>query len=312
MMRLLFNPAMLGVVAIFLSVIWMLRDQKDRTRPLLVLAVVLNLFYGVLLNLTMGHEGGLLPWKYDHILFRLDESLGLQAAAVMVGSVQGFWRIVLWVVYQSMVPMMIVWFLVTEYRGRRGTVVLAYVTELVFGPLLYAIVPGCGPIYAFGKQWLHPPPVAAQAIRLTGMPNAFPSLHVATAFVFVFFAPRRLWKAIALAFLAATLLATLSTGEHYVIDLVPGLAFGCCASWVGLRKIGWALGFLGMVLAWSLSVRFGYAFLIAHPGAVLAALALTVAAVIVALVRGWRASGGASGIGRESECVQPVELLRTH
>ncbi len=300
MMNLLFNPAMLGVLAIFLSVVWMLRDQKDRTRPLLVLAVVLNLFYGVLLKLAMGHEGGLLPWKYDHILFRIDESLGLQTLAVMVGSIQGFWRILLWIVYQAMVPMMIVWFLVTEYRGRRGTVVLAYVIELVFGPLLYAIVPGCGPVYAFGKQWLHPAPVAAEAVRLTGMPNAFPSLHVATAFVFVFFAPGKLWKGIALAFLAATLLATLSSGEHYVIDLVPGLAFGCCASWVGLRKMRPALAFLGVVLAWSLSVRLAYSFLIAHPGVVLAALALTVAIVGVALGRGWRIAAENSTMSQEA------------
>jgi PAP2 superfamily len=303
MINLLFNPAMLGVLAIFLSVIWMLRDQKDRTRPLLVLALVLNLFYGVLLNFTMGRESGLLPWKYDHILFRMDESLGLQVPAAMVRSLQGDWRIFLWIVYQAMVPMMIVWFLVTEYGGRRGSVVLAYVTELIFGPLLYAVVPGCGPIYAFGKQWLNPAAVAADTMRLTGMPNAFPSLHVATAFVFVFFAPGRLWRAIALAFLAATLLATLSTGEHYVIDLVPGLAFGCCASYVGLRRVRSALGFLGMVLAWSLSVRLAYPFLIAHPGVELGAIALTVAVVILGLIRGWEAAE------RERTMVQEAPAL---
>lgn len=290
MMNYLFNPAMIGVMAVFLSIVWMLRDQKDRTRPLLVLALVLNLFYGVALNLTMGREGGLLPMKYDHILYRIDLSLGLQAPAALVRSAHGIWRILLWIVYQSMVPMMIVWFLVTEYRGRRGTVVLAYVTELVFGPLLYAIVPGCGPIYAFGKQWLHPAPVAAEVVRLTGMPNAFPSLHAATAFVFVFFAPGKLWKGLALVFLAATLLATLSTGEHYVIDLVPGLAFGCCVSCVGMRRLRSALAFLGVVLAWSLSVRLEYTWLIAHPVIVLAALALTIAMVLVALIGQWRAT----------------------
>lgn len=285
------NPAMLGVLALFLSIVWMLRDEKDRTRPLLVLAVVINLFYGVLLNLTMSREGALFPWKYDHVLYCLDESLGLHAA-VVARALQGHWHIALWVIYQAMVPMMIVWFLVTRYRGWRGSVVLAYVAELIFGPLLYTIVPACGPLYAFGKQWLHPPQVPAGAIRLAGMPNAFPSLHVATAFVFVFFAPNKLWKAVALAFLAATVLATLSTGEHYVIDLVPGLAFGCFAACVGLRRIRWAVGFIAIALAWSIGVRLAYGFFIAHPALVLACLLLTVAAAIAALLVEWHTAAG--------------------
>ena len=88
-----------------------------------------------------------------------------------------------------MVPMMICWFLVTRRRKMRGSVVMAYVGELVAGPLLYAVLPACGPAYAFGAQWLHPQQVQAGIVRLASMPNAFPSLHIATAFVFVLFAP---------------------------------------------------------------------------------------------------------------------------
>lgn len=280
---------MMGVLALFLAILWMLRDQKDRTRAWLVLALVLNLFYGVLLNLTMIREGGVFPWKYDRVLFCLDASLGLHAAAV-ARATQGAWRLPLLAVYQAMEPMMIAWFLVARYFGWRGSLVLAYVAELIFGPLFYTVVPACGPIYAFGKQWLHPPAVTAGVIRLAGMPNAFPSLHMATALVFVFFAPGRIWRAIALVFLAGTVLATLSTGEHYAIDLVPGLAFGCFAASVGLRRIGWALGFMGVALGWSLSVRFAYPFLIAHPAVLMVALALTLTAVAGALLEEWRAT----------------------
>ena len=69
------------------------------------------------------------------------------------------------------------------------------------------------------------------------MPNVFPSFHVATAFVLVLFAPGKVWRGVSLAFLAATALATLSAGEHYAIDLVAGLAFGCFAASVEYRNV---------------------------------------------------------------------------
>ena len=288
LLNILLSPPVLGIIALFLSAIWMLRDTKDKTRPLLVFALVLNLFYGFLLTTFMSSEGGLFPWKFDHILICVDRSLGLQAATV-ARPLQGFMRVPLWIVYQLMVPMMIVWFLVTSYRKLRASVILAYVAELVTGPLLYALFPACGPIYAFGRQWLSPPTVQPVAIRLAGMPNAFPSLHVGTAFLFLLFAPGKLWKAVALAFLALTCLATLSTGEHYVIDLIPGLAFGAFAAAVGSKNVRQASLFLSIVLAWSLVMRFASFILIAHPFVTRSFAALTIALAIYALFEQWRA-----------------------
>ena len=287
LIALLLNPAIFGALALFLSLIWMLLDQKDKTRPLLVFALILNLFFGSLLNVFMGKEGGLLPWKYDHILFVIDQTLGVSTAA-LAAPLQGAWRIPLIVVYQFMVPMMICWFLVTRHRKLRGSVVMAYVGELVAGPLLYAVLPACGPAYAFGAQWLHPPQVQAGIMRLASMPNAFPSLHIATAFVFVLFAPGKLWRAVALSYLAATGMATLSTGEHYVIDLVAGLAFGCFAANVGFGKYRIAFLYLGVVLSWSLTIRFAYGFLIAHPSLLRSFALLTVGMAIVSLISEWR------------------------
>ncbi|MGB0065860.1 MAG: phosphatase PAP2 family protein [Terracidiphilus sp.] len=282
----LLHPAFMAITALFLSIIWMLRDEKDKTRVGLVFALLINLFYGVLCTLFMRGEGSAFPWKYDHVLARLDRSLGVDATVIA----QALARIPhnpLWIVYDAMVPMMIAWYLVARYRRFQGSIIMAYVAELVAGPLLYAIVPACGPVYAFGKQWLHPPDVVPAAVRLTGMPNAFPSLHLATAFVFVMFAPGKIWKAIALLFLVATGLATLSTGEHYVIDLIPGLVFGVFASSVGTRNYRRAACFFVLALVWSLAVRFGYWTLLAHPILLRSFAVLTLVSVTVALVRQW-------------------------
>ncbi|MGO9336873.1 MAG: phosphatase PAP2 family protein [Terracidiphilus sp.] len=274
-------------MALFLSVVWMLMDEKDKTRPMLVFALTLNLFFGFLLTTFMGKEGGLLPFKFDYVLAAIDDSLGIRAASI-ARPLEGFWRVPLIVVYQFMVPMMICWFLVTRYRNPRGSVVLAYVAEMIAGPILYAIFPACGPIYAFGAHWLYPPQVQAVAIKLVGMPNAFPSLHIATALVFVFLAPGKLWRTVSLAFLAGTALATLATGEHYVIDLVAGLAFGCFAASVGYRRYRSAALYMGIVLAWSLSVRFGYSFLIAYPAVLRSLAVLTIAIAARAVFMEWR------------------------
>jgi PAP2 superfamily len=290
---LLLNPALTGTLALFLAAVWMVRNPRDKTRPLLVFALVLNLFYGFLLTVCMQREGSVFPWKFDFILFHLDQSLGQSLgldAASIARPLQGALRIPLYVVYQAMVPMMICWFLLTRYKQHRSSIIPAYAAELVTGPLLYAALPACGPLYAFGAQWLHPPAsTPAVAIRLAGMPNAFPSLHMATALVLVFFAPGKLWRAVALAFLAATGLATLSTGEHYLIDLVPGLAFGAFAASVGLGRYRQAVGFLAVACSWTLAVRFEPQFLIAHPLVLEASAALTVLAAILAVYKEWRA-----------------------
>lgn len=287
LLSILLNSGIIGLLALFLSVLWMLKDQKDTTRPLLVFALTLNLVFGFLLTVFMSREGSLLLQKYDYVLFALDRTLGVSAGAI-AQPLQGIWRIPLNVIYQLMVPMMICWFLVTKYGNARGSVVLAYVGELVAGPILYAVLPGCGPHYAFGARWLNPPQVQAETIKLAAMPNAFPSLHVGTAMVFVLFAPGRLWRAVSLAFLLGTGLATISTGEHYVIDLAGGLAFGCFAACVGYRRFRRALLYLAVVVCWSLTIRFGYSFLIAHPMLLRLMAALTVAMVVQAVFREWR------------------------
>jgi len=283
----LLSPGIIEILAVFLSLIWMLKNEKDKTRPLLVFALVLNLFYGWMLTFFLGKEDSLLPYKYDNVLRQIDNSLGISSASI-ANPLQGAWHFPLLIVYQLMIPMMIAWFLAARGPRLRQSLVLAYIAELVVGPILYAILPACGPFYAYGAAWLHPPGVAAQPIRLTGMPNAFPSLHIATAFVLVLFARGRILRGIALAFLVGTALATMATGEHYLIDLIPGLAFGCFAASAGCRRLRSALSNLTVVFLWSLAVRFEYPYLVASPILVRSFVAITIAIAAWAVFDHWR------------------------
>lgn len=304
----LLNPSVLSMACLIAAVVWMLRDERDRTRPLLVIAMVLNMFYGALLEFVMGKENGIIPWKYDYILARLDAALGVSAATLAPAIHQGPAHWPLQITYWLMVPMMVAWFAVARRNGLSGSLVLAYVTEMLVGPTLYALLPACGPLYAFRKAWLHPPFVAPTVIKLSGGPNAFPSLHLATALVFVLFSGGRFTRSASVVFLAATALATISTGEHYVIDLVAGLAFGCFAASVGRRKIKPSLLWLAVVLAWSFSVRWGSGFLIDHAPLLRVCAAATVlgaAAFVVWVWRTWRNPGQPAKLARASAAVSP-------
>lgn len=283
----IFSPPVIGLLALLLSIVWMMRDQKDKTRAVLVIALVINLFYGITLNLVMAKESGLFPWKYDHVLAKLDEALGC-SAAMIAPHLQAAWRIPLVVIYQLMVPMMIGWYMAVRRQGMGGAIVLAYIGEMLAGPLLYAILPACGPVYVFRSGWLHPSPVQAEVIRASGMPNAFPSLHVATAVVFMFFARGRLMRGVALGIAAATVLATLSTGEHYLIDMVPGMIFGCYAASVGYRRFQEAAVYLGITLTWSLLVRFKFQAMIDHPIDLRIGVMITLLAAAAAIALEWR------------------------
>lgn len=303
------------LTALFLSIVWMVRNPKDKVRPLLVIALTVNLFYGILLSILMGAEGSLLPWKYDAILLRLDQALGVSTASLAT-LLQGAWHVPLATVYQLMVPMMIGWFLVARRSRLGGPLVLAYVAELVTGPLLYAIVPGCGPAYAMGSNWMHAAPPQPLLMRLAGMPNAFPSLHVATALVLVLFAPGKWSRTVAVAFFAATVMATISTGEHYVIDLVPGLAFACYAAEIGMRRFRWALPHLGIALLWCVTVRLQFGWLIGHPAALRTLAVLTVVAAAATVVRNWmlheRRTAEANGEFAQIPCSAPDQPPPVH
>ena len=147
---------LIGLGALFLSIVWMLRDDKDKTRPILVLALVFNLFYFTLAGVVLRREGTLLYWKFDNILFNLDKSLGISSGPLVV-QLQGVSAYPLGSDLSADGPDDdLSWFLVTKGQSRRKALILAYVTELICGPILYSVLPACGPVYAFGSKWLRP------------------------------------------------------------------------------------------------------------------------------------------------------------
>jgi hypothetical protein len=160
------------------------------------------------------------------------------------------------------------------------------------GWLLYNIVPGTGPIYAFAQDfpWKNLPykdlstfPLQKMSLPL-GIPrNAMPSLHVGWV-VLLCWNSRRFplaLRAALLLYLVLTVIATLGGGQHYLVDLVVSLPFAlmvqsaaACLVPDGSQNVtirmtaqsitGIVVG-LGLVLSWLALIRFGIPFALKSP-----------------------------------------------
>jgi hypothetical protein len=256
------SPEMFSLMFLAGAWAWMAMDGKDKTRQFFFLAMGLNVVYGFVLAEVMQGANSLLPWKFDHYFYRLDVALGVPYFSVV--RLAGM-PLVLRIIYNIMVPMMIFWYVLSRRQRKDSPLLLAYGAELMAVPLCYALLPAAGPAYAFGANWTHPGNVPMDIVRLNGSPNCFPSLHFSTALLFVIFAKGRGWRIVAMLFLAGTGLATVTTGEHYIIDLAGGIVFACFAAAVARRDKAAAILYLAIIGVWIVSIRFGGSILVRYP-----------------------------------------------
>jgi hypothetical protein len=160
-----------------------------------------------------------------------------------------------------------------RHKEKALAVMLAFLATGPLGVFFYNVLPACGPVHVFGAAFPMHPLSTVDAMRLnivpvmmTGARNAIPSLHM-TWVLLVWWNSRGLarWvRAIAAVFVLFTVLATLGTGEHYVIDLVVAFPFSvmvqalCSYSMPfreGERRTAFLFGTL-VTLVWLASLSF--------------------------------------------------------
>jgi len=178
------------------------------------------------------------PKTFDVFLYSFDSSLRVQIS-FLVGQLllkNPMLRTASLAIYIALpLPLALIYACQLRRVPERALVVM--LTFLVTGPmgvLCYNLLPACGPVHLFGAAFPWQPLSTADAMRLNlapvlmkGARNAIPSLHM-TWVLLVWWNSRGLarWvRTIAAVFLALTVLGTLGTGEHYVIDLVVAFPF---------------------------------------------------------------------------------------
>jgi len=215
------------------------------------------------------------PRTLDLFLYHFDGSLGVQFSFVLGKMfVQWPWlRTISLLFYIGLpIPLTLVY---VRHLVRKGTSALAIIiTFLIVGPvgvIFFNLFPAAGPLHVFGKAFPFSPlgseqlrHLLLQPIPMHALRNAIPSLHM-TWVLLAWWNSRGLsWRTrcIAFLFLFFTILATLGSGEHYVIDLIVAVPFSLMLE--SLKSIRstrrealtcFSFG-LGTVLLWMVMLRF--------------------------------------------------------
>ena len=231
------------------------------------------------------------PGTYDYVMHHLDAAYSHPAAGITsaIAAAPEFVRSGLTLVYNALgwvfLPMVA---LVHRERKDQGLHIWrTYIYSLGLATLCYAFLPVSGPLYAFGPE-LFP----ARMTEVTQVPavvatippalrNGMPSMHFTSAVTMVFVAAalrNKLYFAGMLLFWAATALATMGFGEHYLIDLVVALTYSVTLSTLLIAPARylargavakWALILSGATfIGWMALFKFASGWLMAHLGVV--------------------------------------------
>jgi hypothetical protein len=233
-----FSFAGLAAFAVFgIRTVW---AQRDERKILLYGLVPVTLFVmsEYLASSMLEVTEKLHPKTLDLFLYSFDSSLGVQFS-FLAGQVfrKFLWLRTVCLVFYIALPLPLALVYAGQLRKLGKKALFVMTAFLITGPigiLCYNMLPACGPIHLFGRDFPFHPLTTAQAARMTletlpvfGARNAIPSLHM-TWVLLIWWNSKGLprWvRAIALSFVWATALATTGSGEHYVIDLVVAFPF---------------------------------------------------------------------------------------
>jgi hypothetical protein len=225
----------------------------------------------------MNYTEALHPKTFDLYLYSFDCSLRVQFS-FLVGQMfaRHEWLSFAGLLFYIALPLPLALVYAANLRLKNKDafpIVLAFLVTGPIGVLFYNIVPATGPVHIFGQRFPWDPLSTWQAMHLIletlpvkGPRNAIPSLHMAWVLL-VWWNSKGLarWiRAVALAFVIFTVLATLGTGEHYFVDLVVAFPFALMVQSIclyplpfqhGCRRAAFLFGILAS-LGWMAAVSF--------------------------------------------------------
>ena len=227
--------------------------------------------YALLLTLFVNH----LPFpirSQDVRLLFFDYSFGY--FGMIVGKMfrrSAFVGAVLGLTYNSlMFAVTAVYLALPTIHVRRRFVAAVILAGTIILPL-YMVCPAAGPKYLLEARfpWWIPdlsgPPASVAMPAMNAAPNgmnAIPSGHFAWALLMLWFACKHCSKRVQIAtgtYAGLTFLATLGTGEHYVVDLVLSVPFAA-GNWALVHRHWRAAGTATVVvLIWLIALREGWA-----------------------------------------------------
>jgi hypothetical protein len=296
-------PGFAALLILGLRAFW--SESPSRTNALVLLgeSATLVLFLFIAQH-ALGSTGVLNPKTYDLWLFVADGSLGFQPS-FSVGRVLLDSRILTvsaLLTYDSLPFVMAAvcaWHIPIGATRPPWFILTLFMAAGVGGWLLYDLLPATGPVYIFTRDfpWARLPyselhKIALEKIAvLPGIPrNAFPSLHMGWVLLLVWNSRRSVFpvRVFMLLYLVLTFVATLGTGQHYLVDLIVSFPFALfMQSLVSLplskkrfRSMAVIFASLGLIAMWFAMVRFGIPLLLRSPAVPWALVSITLVLTI--------------------------------
>ncbi|MFN0317910.1 MAG: fused MFS/spermidine synthase, partial [Burkholderiales bacterium] len=279
--------------------------EGDLARHILLVTVFACLI-AFTISLCLNFAAGLQPGTFDLLTFHVDASLGFQPSIVLAlyGVVLPGFKTLVASAYAGVALIFPVMYAMQLNSPHAPPVnfVKVWAVGILVVYFTYFLYPIAGPIYTFGDKMFPAFVPSLDFLRTevtTTSPtprNGMPSMHFGWALLFWMNAgllpqPKlaKFLRAFAAVFLALTGLATLTLGEHYLVDLVVAVPFSVALQALCTDVLPWThaarrnavvIGF-GVALAWMLSLRFGAQWFIDVGGltwiATIATLAISIA-----------------------------------
>jgi hypothetical protein len=290
-----------SLVILGLRSIWTEGEQRKQLLAAFVPGV-LFVGFGWLTPPLLAYGQTASPKVLDLYLYSFDASLGFQAS-FLLGVAFLKWhllRILSLFFYLGLsIPIAAAYAgQLVRSRDRALPVMLGLLYCGPIGAVFYSLFPALGPAHLFHQQFpLHPLSMSEamrlflEPIPLAGYRNAMPSLHMGWALLSWWYCRGLSWwtKSVVLAFVLFTVLATLGTGEHYLIDLVVAFPFALMVlgtfafslPWTARERLVSVFASLAVILAWLVLLRFANRIFWVSPAIPWALVAATVAASVM-------------------------------
>lgn len=228
---LIFDPSVLAGCVCVLLVAWRwfaLPGDARRSEYLLLIAI-----FGLIADPAAQAVADWLSWvqplKMDLYAYAVDRALGEPSFVLGRLVAPHAWLQMLLEIAYGLLPVGVILALsgnVLRRSTELGTMVWAFVLNLVAAPIFYLLVPVCGPRFAFSNFPMDPGLIAPHLLRIDAAPNGIPSVHMSTALLIAWCCrEHRGWATVAMVYMVLTIVSTLASGQHYGVDLVAAIPY---------------------------------------------------------------------------------------
>ena len=234
-----------ALVAIFSALRWFFVPADRKRAELLLIASIYLQGATYFSNWAADSLSNLRPLKYDLYVYRFDSIFGEPSFRLGQIVLPNHWLCALMqVTYTSLTAAMLGTFAVYLWlRPKREVIRVArtFVLSVFLAVGIYLLFPVCGPEFAFPQfPQLPSAHLTPHLILINAAPNGVPSVHTSTALLVLWFLrPWRWGRFVGTIFLALTVLATKSGGQHYFFDLLCAVPYTVGIVWLDQRLESW-------------------------------------------------------------------------